>query len=432
MSTPAIDYYALANQARQSTPSAKPVDYDSLADQARHFSGGQSPSDLGSQMADAGKSYVGQTLSNLNPVNMVKGVGQFLQHPIDSMWTPEMKELRAQAGEDFNKGNYTDAAIRGLGGTIPIIGPAYAGGLEASTPEEAGRNLADLTSTKLTPKIYGGVGKGLAKAAPKLAENALGITSKMRGFGRTPGTAVLEETKGVRPETIAESGRARINQLTPQVEQAAARVTQPVADLQPARDLIYNHGAQAVQQNAQGVFNQLRPMEESLRTRFATGAPIPRMVTPSELLDLKRGFGQEHASWNPDLHDAVNSTGKRAYGALDQELDRTVPEAAGLNQRISSLIPAVQRAETTSRLADTGQRLLHRVAAHTGSLASGIAGFHYGGVPGGIAAFVAPELISSPTAQMIAARTANAAGNGLQGSIPKVGAMGALIHRTQE
>ena len=273
------------------------------------------------------------------------------------------------------------------------------------------------------------LGQGLKAAAPVIAETALGLPKAARAFGKTPGTALLNETRGIRPSTIAASAQERLGQLNPQLEQAAdaasvrpaPRISNPIASLRPARSVISGAMGKAANQNAEGLHGQLGNMLDSLSQRFQTGEPIPENITPRQLLDLKRGFNEENLRWNPEMHDRALSTGRQAYNALDQELDRTVPESAGLNQRISSLIPVAQRAESISRGAPTLQRAAQRFGAHTGALTlggiGGYQGYREGGVPGAIAGgltgVLAPELIASPEGQMALARTLNKA-NGLR------------------
>ena len=76
-----------------------------------------------------------------------------------------------------------------------------------------------------TGAIAGGLGgaasEGLASAAPKLAESAIGITKADRGFGKSPGKAIINETSSIRPDTIAEQAQGKINTYLPQVEEAA-------------------------------------------------------------------------------------------------------------------------------------------------------------------------------------------------------------------
>jgi len=330
----------------------------------------------------------------------------------------------------------------------------------------------------LTAGVGEGVGAGLRRVAPRIAESALGIRKADRAYGRTPGEAILNETKGIRPSRIAESAQDRLNELNPQLDEAVNRASvQPsraralltsgemplheaapyeqgvmmhppiaghgsvpgsipfaAADLGPARQIARQAMDKAMTQNAPRLYNQIAPMQDSLLTRFDTGEPIQQFVTPRELLDLKRGFGTEHVhNWNPEIMGPAKGTGRQIYHALDQELDRTVPESADINQRISSLIPVQQRAESISREASIPQRLAGRFAAHTGALTmagiGGTAGYHEYGVPGaiagGIAGLTAPELIRSPEFQMLGARVANNA----EGLRPIV-APGLVIPRT--
>ena len=274
------------------------------------------------------------------------------------------------------------------------------------------------------------IGQGLKAAAPVIAETALGLPKAARAFGKTPGTALLNETRGIRPSTIAASAQERLGQLNPELESAAANSKVP-ASLLPARGIVSDAANKAANQNAEGLFNQLGKQGDFLDYGGPSG-----QVTPQKLLDLKRGFNEEHLRWNPEMHDRALSTGRQAYNALDQELDRTVPESAGLNQRISSLIPVAQRAESISRGAPTLQRAAQRFGAHTGALTlggiGGYQGYREGGVPGAIAGgltgVLAPELIASPEGQMTLARTLNKA-NGLR---PLVGGALQLDRRKGE
>jgi hypothetical protein len=433
-----------------------------------------------------------------------------------------------QAGEFMIPGG----AEKKLLGKAPLLARMAGSALGSGVVNKAqGGDFSTGAAMGAGGNLVGEAAKGLA---PKIAESAMDIRKASRAFGKTPGQAILEETRGVRPETIADSAQERMNQLTPELERQvdaasvrpnrirgllpapaqeiplhtgrfagetptsqgtprdtlfqyrapiqrgklieAARNPEnpmeprsgnpmadiseypginphflsgsshpemsgqygpsrgvlirpfeaptgerpipaternPMASLAPARGIVREAVNRAASQNAEGLHGQLSQMGDFLGRRFDTGAGIPENVTPRELLDLKRGFNEEHLRWNPEMHDRALSTGRRAYGALDSELDRTVPEAAGLNQRISSLTPVAQRAESISRNAPIAQRLVGRAAAHTGALTLGgmgaAGGYHEGGVPGailgGLTGVLAPELVASPEGQMIAART---------------------------
>ncbi len=77
-----------------------------------------------------------------------------------------------------------------------------------------------------TGAISGGLGsaggQALEAAAPGVAEQALGIRGKVdRAFNKDPGRAVLDEIKGLRPDTISTNARNRINDLSGQVNDIA-------------------------------------------------------------------------------------------------------------------------------------------------------------------------------------------------------------------
>lgn len=280
--------------------------------------------------------------------------------------------------------------------------------------------LADVTSIA-APLAVKGIGRLMSGTAEPLAEGALGIRKIDRAYGKTPGQSALDETSGLSPDAIAASAQNKLNQLRPELERQVATSTLP-ASLQPAIDVIDAEITKAQQQNAAGKVSQLQALRNTLTQPVngfagqvdpATGQ-IATTQTPAMLLNLKRGFADEHVNnWNPDTMHDVRGVAGRVYGALDTELDRTVPAAQDLNQRMSSLIPVARRAESTARNADIPQRIMHRASAHTGALAAAIGGYYAGGVPGGVAGFVLPELISSPAGQMAVARALRFVGKGL-------------------
>lgn len=263
----------------------------------------------------------------------------------------------------------------------------------------------------LTGAITHGIGEAGKALAPSLMESALGVTRKMRGFGKTPGEAALNEIEGVRPGTIAENAQEKLRQLTTELETKAAQSTVP-ASTAPALAVLDREQAKAVSQNNKAVYDQLQAIRQQLTTEFQSGNPIPTQISAKQALDLKRGIGSLEKSWNPEQRGATKGVVRKIYGALDKELDNAVPGADKLNQRISSLITVGNRAESTERGADFTQRALHRAAAHTGALTGavggGLLGYRKGGYEGAgigaVAGLALPELIASPTAQTSAAR----------------------------
>lgn len=191
-----------------------------------------------------------------------------------------------------------------------------------------------------------------------------------------------------------------------------------IANLGPAKSVIGNAIGTATRQGERNTISQLNPVLEHLTTDIA-GNPIPNTVTPRQLLDLKRGLGNEFVhTWNPETLKNVSGTAASAYHELGQELNRVVPEARSLNSRIASLIPVEKRASGAALNASTTQKLVHKVGAPTGALLGGIyggeEGYKHGGiggaVAGGLGGLVLPTLVTTPTGQIALARALNSAG----------------------
>src|SRR6185437_16144860 len=72
--------------------------------------------------------------------------------------------------------------------------------------------------------IGGGIGEGVRSIAPRVAESALNIRKLDRAYGKGGGSigrAVLDETTGLSPGSVAESAQGRLNELNPQLESLA-------------------------------------------------------------------------------------------------------------------------------------------------------------------------------------------------------------------
>lgn len=272
------------------------------------------------------------------------------------------------------------------------------------------------------------VGQGLKAMAPTIAEGALNIRKLDRAYGKGGGNigrAILDETRGIRPGTVADSAEERLGKLNPQLNAAADQASLPtspmaqvlgtpnIADLRGSKSVLANATNQAARQGERTTMAQLEPMATHL-TEDISGQPIPSDVTPRQLLDLKRGFGNEFIHrWNPDTMTGVKGTAAKTYHAMANEFNNAVPGAQDLNSRISNLIPVAKRASSAELNAPTVQRAVNRFAAHTGALTGagigGTLGYKEGGIPGavagGLTGVLAPELIASPEGQLALART---------------------------
>ena len=266
--------------------------------------------------------------------------------------------------------------------------------------------------------IGAGAGEAMRAAAPALAETALRVRGNDRLFGRTVGRAILDDTSGVRPETVADSARSTLSQITPELEARAAAAGAGGArgSLVPAREGVSSTIGNHLTNRAVDSAAELNPLKSRMATDAVTGLPLAENQSPTGLLNMKRGLNSDIISnWTPEQKPGLRASARQAYGAINNEFHNAVPGAAELDQRTSSLIPVAKRAEGVSNNAGVVQRTAGRLMAHTGAATLGglgaAGGYKEGGIPGAIAGgltgIVAPELISSPTAQMIAARTMN-------------------------
>jgi hypothetical protein len=336
------------------------------------------------------------------------------------------------------------AALAGYGGQK--LGEAAARALGAGP--EARRLTGDLVAVPTS--VFGGVGGGvLSRAAAPLAESALGIRGTARAYGATPGKAILNETSGIRPSAVEQSARGKIRVLGQELESRAAGSTQP-GSLDPARSIVANDIGKAASRNSISTPNELAPLQRFLRepapgftgaTEYPNGANTPISFQPtqssvlgpngqpvagapnivrgaapplsvaqeqpaSSLLGMRRQLDTDFIrNWNPAASTkGALGTARRTYGALSKELDRVVPGASELDQRISSLVPVAERARLTDLNAGPGERILNRVARPTGGLLPLIFGYHEGGPLGALGTVLGQEALSSPTTKMLGAR----------------------------
>jgi len=258
----------------------------------------------------------------------------------------------------------------------------------------------------------GAVEAGMQKLAPKLAESAVNITQKMRGNGRTIGDAILEFTHGVKPSEVSESAKSAIAALNGRLETMAANAKQ-TATTAPALQVLHDEYQKALEKNAAPIAQKIEQVWDQLTKEYGSGNPIPTQVPANRLLALKRGVGELVNSWEPKEKEASQVIIQKVYGALDKELDRVVPGADVINQKISSLIPAKQAAAKTANSASGAQKTVNRLRAATGALIGGAAGYHEGkekgllaGALAGAAGLAGPDIVSSPENVMRAARVA--------------------------
>lgn len=393
----------------------------------------------GTPNSGAAGRFAGGMASALNPIPA-------LTHPIDTA----KGAVKAQLGE-FSKAKQaatgegqfsgmtplerTSSAFgHGLAGMVPLAGPAAANaGEQIGSGDVAGGlgSAAGLLATSLTPKFSEATGRGLSRVAEPVAEQALGIRSVDRKFGRVPGRAALDETTGVRPETVSRQAQTRMADLTAQRNTALGASPNKV-DLGPARSEVENGITRAAAGNSDT--SHLIPMREQLNepkpgfagnTSPSMGAPlapgtagpvapltISQLQDPMNALAIRQRLGNDFTKF--DMARPVSreqmAVGNKAYGGLTNAIHAAVPESAPLDRRISNLIPIKESADIRALQPETTGRVLTRLARPTGALIGAAEGARLGGIPGGIAGLVIPEMLTDPAAQMIGARTLDAAG----------------------
>jgi hypothetical protein len=387
-------------------------------------------------MAEGAANTVGNAVSGTaRLINKIPGVGEYLapKQGIEALEaktkersTPEnTAQTIGRTGEQIGEWMLPSGAeekAATLLGKIPYAAKAIpAAKIGVQALESGLRNKSQ--GGDFTTGAEAGAGgevlsQGLQKVAPIVAETALGVTNKMRGHGRDIGGAALNELSSVRPSSLVGESGQKIRALTTDLESRAAQSATP-ATTAPALQVVDNAIATYQKRNSPMV-GKLQGLRDQLTTNAATGKAIPSSLPASDVLELKRGVGDLINSWNPTESRSVKPIIQRVYGALDNEVDRTVPGAQQLNQRISSLIPVKQRASILANGAPTAQRIAARIARPTGALLGAGVGYHEYGVPGAVAGLAIPEMLSSPTGQMFAARALKS------GAIPQLGKAAAL------
>jgi hypothetical protein len=484
---------------------------------------------VGNLAGGAGSGYV----KGINPLNTLKGLAStasdFVSDPTGAQRGTE--EIDANINELKHPSHPAPTDV------VHNIGEMIGGTAGQATQAAALGGLAK------------GIGTAAKATAGPIAETALGVRNVDRAFHRSPGRAILEDTSGVRPATVAKSATERLGDFTGQLENKVDASNIPMS-LAPARDVVSGDIAKAQAQNAPGTVAQLRPIESHLTRPIegfkgrvdtspgfpaaqasslldANGKPLPvvynvktsdlsRLETnaydesrfsaaksavspedlppvdltfnknlglkgrltlddgnhrlaaarsnnfpyvkatlkgaspeslglatselpssvisetqnPRAILDLKRGISNEHIThWRPEVQSGVQTTARQVYGKLNNELEK-VRGVAPLNESISDLIPVKNRAAASDLNANVLQRSIGRFARPTGALAGGLTGMVEGGMHGGplgaiggLAAGVGlPELLASPTAQMIAARSLYGTGKALASTPAVAGA----------
>lgn len=343
----------------------------------------------------------------------------------------------AQPGFD-NKAGGASRIVRAIGSAaLPLAVPAamtaplaaggaaslgYLGGKGARVLAErfgAGPGVQDLAEDAggAVGGAAGGKMGGMAsRAGTSLAKATLNVP-------RESAEMALQETRGVRPETLAKSAGNRINQAARERDAAMASPLRNPS-LSPARNLL-SGDIQKIQAG-NGDIGGHQPMLDQLtkpKPGF-TGALTPNLTeihpeqSPQDFLRLRQQFGEDHTKFDQtkplSQAQGIFKSGNKAYMGLTNELHSAVPGAAPADEMMSRLIPVQKSAQMLAKR-DTGpmDTLVNRATRPTGAMVPLLFGAEKAGIPGMAEVAALQEALANPTARMLAARSLYGAGKPL-------------------
>jgi hypothetical protein len=261
------------------------------------------------------------------------------------------------------------------------------------------------------------------------------------------GRTVMQESTGIRPATITRQLGGEVTaddaNLSALLQNAKTQGTQ--IPLIPGRQLVADEMRSAVAKNAPEYIRDVGTVGDQLKYQYgedakplmatiapptrpgagfiptvrvptgASSAPVilPPTVDPVRARAIRQGIDLTIGNWNPEAQAAIDPLRKRVYGSITGGIHSAVPGSEALDTRLSNLIPARDAAKNVSYNPNITQAILNRIGRPTGALmgavGGGLLGYKEGGLPEairyGTVGLVGPELIASPTGQMLAART---------------------------
>jgi hypothetical protein len=338
-----------------------------------------------------------------------QGVTAFKQSVQPSNTAQTIGGIGEQAGEMAVTGAPLRAGAEALAAKLPFLTKYFAPvariGAEAlNTGMSAATHGQPVGQSAGIGAAGGAVGEAFSAVAPPLVRKALSIGGKDVKYGQTPAQAILENTSGIRPATIARQAGQKASGVTRQMESGIADATQRTMSGQagmistdPAHQVL-DDALSSAPRNA----TAYKAKVSSLRDLLNLDDTGRREFTPDEILEMKRGIGNEISSWDSTARRNVTPVTKRLYRALDTQLDAAAPGNAELNQQIGSLITGSKRAEATAgRRSGVVTQLLARGVPAT---AGGALGYAEGGRKGAVVGAAAGSLLATPAGQMALAR----------------------------
>lgn len=316
------------------------------------------PPAIGQGLLGAGKTAVNDLWKSSVPGMLLHTMGdvsptaQNAEHQISTATNPSNTAQRVgggmtRASEFLLPGGAEEEVAGHLAELSPLLG---------RTAEPAAKIATSSLSTGLMNKAQGGdfgtgalvgagggaVGETMRAAAPSIAESALGVRGTDKIRGRTVGDAILNETSGVRPQTVLSSAQDRLGELNDEnedlVRQAGERPTAPVRGLlqAPQYDVPLHSSPDVNGRPSQPlVLQSNRPTPREF-PHYGTNAPLtsPDLgEIPGEAGDIfppeDNGYPDRANGFGPHEHMGQRSGTQGGLGEPQGVLRTRDPEIAG-------------------------------------------------------------------------------------------------------
>lgn len=281
-------------------------------------------------------SYLGRLLTRSGAAGVGAGAGNMTGQAVTGQ-NPFTPENLAETGKVAGTTALVSVLFEALGGLAKTkLG-------RSAINQSVGAQTRDIT--------YGNPAKALIDE--DIAHVATGdfeaYKSALRA-GKTPAEAT--QAAGGRFASVNQ----RINEYAPRLEQMLAQSTKtiPVVDAidaplhQAALDIINNRAMTDAEKDT--AITQIGALQKSLKEGLG------KNITPLELNRIKQQIGNR-VNWggNVSVTDEVKPAYRSLYGNFNRLINQAVPEAAGINERLSNLLSAASDLETLMKAEEVGR-----------------------------------------------------------------------------
>ena len=476
MSTPTVDYAALAKQAGaiSSQPAPGGIDYAALAKQAGAVS--STPPPAPRTWTDSVGDAASEWWKQVNPISAVLGLANAASHSIDTgkALLNAQGALATKSVASFKQGDYVAAARHGIDYLLPVLGPqidqagdlaqsgqyAKSAGITAGIatniaapellkganvrvpvgelPERLYQSALKPSPALAAPKVQGMIQSGLDNQIPVSAEGVSKLNTLINNLGDQVKAEI--EARGPQPwpgqvpgqkllpappqETIlpASSADRTLTLDSPYAEQSVLRRPQQFPAT-PAKTSGATIDPRAVAQRADQLKSRfaaqvapdadLQAIEQT-KNEFLQNNPGP--IPASAAQDIKSGTYQQlkDRAYGQQSTATVEAQKALARG-IKEELEAQFPEIQGLNAQqgqAASLQKALTRA--VQRIDNHQMIGLGGTVAGAGGAAAGAVLGGAGGAAGGAAAMaVLKQVIDNPNVKSRLAYTLSSARKGV-------------------